>query len=92
MMVDRTVGYFPRPGYALPRRRIEMAFRLVQSRYDRETERAYVELRRPDDDGGEILVTAIFTYRTASRLSIRQIEQDIVRKARHELKRAAAAT
>jgi hypothetical protein len=40
-----------------------MAFRLVQSRYDRETERAYVELRRPDDDGGEILVTAIFTYR-----------------------------
>jgi hypothetical protein len=39
-----------------------MAFRLVQSRYDRETERAYVELRRPDDDGGEILVTAIFTY------------------------------
>ena len=28
------------------------------------TERAYVELRAPDDDGGESIVTAIFSYRT----------------------------
>jgi hypothetical protein len=28
-----------------------MTFRLVRSEYDRETERAYVELRSPDDDG-----------------------------------------
>ena len=41
-----------------------MAFRLVHARYDRETERAYVELRDLDDDGGEMLATAIFSYRT----------------------------
>lgn len=35
-----------------------MAFRLVQAKYDRETERAYVELRDDDEDGGEILAVA----------------------------------
>ncbi len=66
-----------------------MAFRLVHARYDRETERAYVELRDLDDDGGEMLATAIFSYRTTSRLSKREIEQDMVRKARHIFRRAS---
>jgi hypothetical protein len=69
-----------------------MAFRLVHTRYDHETERAYVELRDADDDGGEMLATAIFSFRTTERLINRQIEQEIARKARHILKRAAAAT
>jgi hypothetical protein len=55
------------------------------------TERAYVELRDEDEDGGDVLVVAIFSYRTTSRLSKAQIEQDIVRKARHMMKRAAGA-
>ena len=68
-----------------------MTFKLIHARYDRETERAYVELRDEDDDGGEVLAVAIFSFRTTARLSKQQIEQDIVRKARHVLKRAAAA-
>jgi hypothetical protein len=46
-----------------------MAFRLVHARYDRETERAYVELRDADDDGGEIVATAILSYRMVANLS-----------------------
>ena len=65
-----------------------MAFKLTHAKYDRETERAYVELRGEDDDG-EVLAVAIFSYRTTARLSKQQIEQDIVRKARHILKRAS---
>ena len=68
-----------------------MAFKLVHAKYDRETERAYVELRDEDDDGGDVLVVAILSYRTTARLSKAQIEQDIVRKARHMMKRAAVA-
>ena len=66
--------------------------KLVHAKYDRLTERAYVELRDEDDDGGEILAVAVFSFRTTARLSKQQIEQDIVRKARHILKRAAAST
>jgi hypothetical protein len=66
-----------------------MAFRLVRARYDRETERAYVELWDDDDDGGEQIATVIFSYRTKENLTKRQIEEEIVRKARHVLKRAA---
>src|SRR5262245_6101999 len=68
-----------------------MAFKLVHAKYDRESERAYVELRDEDDDGGEIEILAV-SFRTTARLSKQQIEQDIVRKARHILKRAAAST
>ena len=68
-----------------------MAFKLVHAKYDRETERAYVELRDEDDDGGDVLVVAISSYRTTARLPKAQIEQDIVRKARHMMKRAAVA-
>ena len=72
-----------------------MDFRLVRAEYDRETERAYVELRAPDGDGGEAITTAISSFRTTGALSKRQIEEDeedIVRKARHLLRRAAVAT
>jgi hypothetical protein len=51
----------------------------------------YVELRDEDDDGGEILAVTIFSFRTTARLSKQQIKQDIVRKARHILKRAAVS-
>jgi hypothetical protein len=65
-----------------------MAFRLVHSQYDQVSKRAYVE-RDADDDGGEILVSAIFSFRTTARLSRRQIEIDVVRKARHVFKRVS---
>jgi hypothetical protein len=66
-----------------------VAFRLVHAQYDRETQRAYVELRDTDDDGGEILTVAVFSYRTTARLPREQIEQEIVRKARHLFKKAS---
>jgi hypothetical protein len=67
----------------------EVVFRLVHAQYDRETQRAYVELRDMDEDGGEILTVAVFSYRTSSRLPRKQIEQEIVRKARHLFKKAS---
>jgi hypothetical protein len=69
-----------------------MNFILVRAEWDPETERAYVEPRARDDDGGESIATAIFSYRTTSRISKHERKQDIVRKARHLLRRAAAAT
>jgi hypothetical protein len=68
-----------------------MNFRLTQTEYDRKTERAYVELRADDDDGGEIFAVAVFSYRSRSKLTRGQIEQEVVRKARHALKRAGSA-
>ena len=68
-----------------------LSFRLVHARYDRNSQRAYVELRDTDEDGGEMLATAIFSFRTCTGLADRQIEQEILRKARHLLKRAATA-
>jgi hypothetical protein len=38
------------------------------------------------------MATAIFSFKTTANLSRRRIEEDVVRKARHILKRAAAAT
>jgi hypothetical protein len=69
-----------------------MLFRLVNAEYDSDTQRAYVEFRAQDDDGGEIITTAIFTYVSKVRLTKPQVRAEIVRKARHALKRAAAAT
>jgi hypothetical protein len=68
-----------------------VAFRLVHARYDRKTRRAYVELRDADDDCGGILASAIFSFRSSTTLTDRQIQQEIVRKARYVMKRAAAA-
>jgi hypothetical protein len=81
---SQTTGAFP---YAT---RAAMAFKLVHAKYDRETERAYVEVR-DEDEGGEVLAVAVFSFRTTSRLSKQQIEQEIVRKARHLFKRAATS-
>ena len=68
-----------------------MAFKLTDAKYDRDTERAYSSSDARTMTG-EVLAVAIFSYRTTTRLSKQQIEQDIVRKARHVLKRAAAAS
>ena len=68
-----------------------VAFRLVHARYDRKTRRAYVELRDADDDGGEILVSVIFSFRSTTTLTDRQIQQEIARKSRYVMKRAATA-
>ena len=69
-----------------------MNFLLTRAEYDEQTERAYVEMRAPDDDSGESTLTAIFSYRTSVTYSKQERKQDIVRKARHMFKRAAAAT
>jgi hypothetical protein len=69
-----------------------MLFRLVNAEYDPYTKRAYVEFRSPDNDGVEIIATTIFTFRSKTKLTKPQIRLEIVRKARHALKRAAAAT
>ena len=66
-----------------------MAFRLVHAQYECNSQRAYVELREQDADGGELIVTAIFTYRRTSSISKRALEQDLATKARHMMKRAS---
>ena len=68
-----------------------MNFTLIRAEYDQDTERAYVELRALDDDGGD-------TSRPPSSptgeqpLSKHETKQDIIRKARHLFKRASVAT
>ena len=68
-----------------------MTFRLHQAQYDDQTERAYVEFRRGDGDGGEQVVVAVFSFRTKERLTKQRIKEEVVRKARHVLKGAALA-
>jgi hypothetical protein len=60
-----------------------MNFKLKRAAWDRKTERAYVEVRAPDNDGGEAIATAIFTFRTTARLTNRQRQDEIVRNARY---------
>jgi hypothetical protein len=43
--------------------------KLQRAEYDLLTRRAYVEFRTADDDGGEAIVSAIFSYRNLERLS-----------------------
>ena len=69
-----------------------ISFRLHQTQYDSRSKRAYVEFRRSDSDGGDQLVVAVFTFRTKERLSKQRIWEEVVRKARHVLKGAVAAT
>lgn len=69
----------------------QMAFKLAQAKYDAHTQRAYVELRDEDEDGGEIVALAIFSFRSTESLTKRRIEQEIVRKARHVLRKAGLA-
>jgi hypothetical protein len=48
-----------------------MTFRLHQAQYDDQTERAYVEFRRGDGDGGERVVVAVFSFdKVLSRRSL----------------------
>ena len=70
----------------------DMNFVLLRAEYDRAKERAYVEFRAPDGDGGDAITTAIFSYKTTDRLTKKRVHEEIVRKARHLLKRASAAT
>ena len=42
-----------------------MTFRLVHAHFERNSKRAYVELRENDEDGGEMIVAAIFSFRLA---------------------------
>jgi hypothetical protein len=67
-------------------------FVLQRAEYDRRTQRAYVELRSPDDDGGDAITVVIFSFRTTASLSKQEIKRDIVRKARHLLKRASVVS
>jgi hypothetical protein len=69
-----------------------MTFRLHQAQYDNDTQRAYVEFRRDDGDGGEQLVVAVFTYRTKERLSKQRIREEVIRKSRDILKGAAVTS
>ena len=66
-----------------------MTFRLVHAEYDRRSKRAYVELREEDADGGEVIVTAIFSYRRTSIITKRALEQELSTKARHLMRRAS---
>ena len=69
-----------------------MNFVMQRVEYDRHKERAYVELRGPDEDGGDAITVALFSYRTTEQLSKKQLHEEIVRKARYLLKRSAVAT
>ena len=66
-----------------------MTLRLIHAQYDRKTSRAYVELREADADGGEVIVTAIFSYRRTSVITKRALERELATKARHLMRRAS---
>ena len=69
-----------------------MKFQLVRTEYDQKTKRAYIELRTCDPDGGDAVAAVIFSFKTAAGWSKRNFQEDVVRKARHILKRASVAT
>jgi hypothetical protein len=69
-----------------------MNFVMQRVEYNPAKERAYVEFRGPDEDGGEAITVALFSYRTTEQLSKKQLHEEIVRKARYLLKRSAVAT
>ena len=66
-----------------------MTFRLIHAHFERNSKRAYVELREDDADGGEMIVAAIFSFRRTSILTKRALEQEIETKARHLMRRAS---
>ena len=53
-----------------------MAFRLVHAKFDERTRRAYVEFRDKDDDGGEVVVTTIFSFRPLNPLNHKQVKEE----------------
>jgi hypothetical protein len=60
-----------------------VAFRLVHAKFDERTLRAYVEFRDKDHDGGEVVVTTIFSFRPLNPLNHKQVKEEIIRNARH---------
>jgi hypothetical protein len=56
-------------------------FMLQRAEYDRDTKRAYVELRAPDDDGGESITTFIFSFRATTSLSKQRVTEDSAKSA-----------
>ena len=56
----------------------DMNFVLLRAEYDRAKERAYVEFRARDEDGGDAITTALFSYKTVERLSKKQVHEEIV--------------
>ena len=62
---------------------------LQRTEYDARTRHAYVEFRERD---GDAIATIIFSYRTTQHLTKSQLQKEVVRLARHVLKRAAVAT
>ena len=66
-----------------------MTFRLVHAKFDERTRRAYVEFRDKDDDGGEVVVTTMFSFRPLNPLNRKQVNEEIIRNARHLLLGAA---
>jgi hypothetical protein len=67
-------------------------FKVVRAQYDSETGRAYVELRNGDDDGGDAVAVAIFSYKRSQPVPKKELEADLLRKARYIFKGAALAT
>ena len=57
---------------------------LQRAEYDAKTKRAYVEFRARD---GDAVATTIFSYRTTERLSKGAAPEEVVRMARHLLKK-----
>ena len=53
-----------------------MTFRLVRAHFERSSKRAYVELRENDDDGGEMIVAAISSFRRTTILTKRSRTRD----------------
>src|SRR5262245_10935639 len=68
-----------------------MNFKLTRVEWDRKTQRAYVELRSEDPDGGEAFAVATFSYRRTEEQTKNQRQEDLTRKARNVLKRAGIA-
>ena len=56
-----------------------MEFKLERTEYDRGKQRAYVEFRAPESDGGLAIVLAVFPFQTTEPLSEQQLKQDIIR-------------
>jgi hypothetical protein len=67
-------------------------FKVVRAQYDSETGRAYVELRNGDEDGGDAVAVAVFSYKRTQPIPKDELEQDLLRKARYIFKGAAVPT
>src|SRR5262249_50619192 len=58
----------------------EMNFITQRVEYGHHRERAYVEFRGPDEDGGDTIVVALFSYRTTEKLSKKQLHERLYGK------------